>query len=232
MASNSARRSVIKVNAGHGLHYTNVQPIAAIEGIVELNIGHAIVAHAIFAGWDNAVREMKAIMVAARLAPRVTPTDDAHGDLRNRHGYRSGEPRGGGHGRARTGASPKRCSAPDELRIYHARHARSAVRGLAFLATRFSAKEAFSKAIGLGMRWPMTWRALQTLNKPSGKPMVVASGELADMARRARHHGAGHDQRRTRLRGVVRDRGNGRDPDPSGFQPHSKNKPPAFSFSV
>jgi pyridoxine 5-phosphate synthase len=57
----------LKVNAGHGLHYTNVQQIAAIEGIVELNIGHAIVAHAIFAGWDNAVREMKAIMVAARL---------------------------------------------------------------------------------------------------------------------------------------------------------------------
>ena len=45
--------------------------IAAIEGIVELNIGHAIVAHAIFAGWDNAVREMKAIMVAARLAARA-----------------------------------------------------------------------------------------------------------------------------------------------------------------
>ncbi|MGN6666039.1 MAG: pyridoxine 5'-phosphate synthase [Trinickia sp.] len=60
----------LKVNAGHGLHYTNVQPIAAIEGIAELNIGHAIVAHAIFAGWDNAVREMKAIMVAARLAAR------------------------------------------------------------------------------------------------------------------------------------------------------------------
>ncbi|CAN7437125.1 pyridoxine 5'-phosphate synthase [Trinickia sp. LjRoot230] len=58
----------LKVNAGHGLHYTNVQAIAAIEGIVELNIGHAIVAQAIFTGWDNAVREMKAIMVAARLA--------------------------------------------------------------------------------------------------------------------------------------------------------------------
>ncbi|SAK90898.1 4'-phosphopantetheinyl transferase [Caballeronia pedi] len=69
---------------------------------------------------------------------------------------------------------------PDELRIYHARNARSEVRGLAFLATRFSAKEAFSKAIGLGMRWPMTWRALQTLNEPSGKPMIAASGELAD----------------------------------------------------
>jgi holo-[acyl-carrier protein] synthase len=68
----------------------------------------------------------------------------------------------------------------DELRVYHARNARSEVRGLAFLATRFSAKEAFSKAIGLGMHWPMTWRALQTLNEPSGKPIVVASGELAE----------------------------------------------------
>lgn len=55
------------VNAGHGLHYTNVQPVAAIKDIAELNIGHAIVAHALFAGWENAVREMKAIMVAARL---------------------------------------------------------------------------------------------------------------------------------------------------------------------
>ena len=68
---------------------------------------------------------------------------------------------------------------PDELRVYHARNARSQARGLAFLATRFSVKEAFSKAIGLGMRWPMTWRALQTLNQPSGEPMCVASDELA-----------------------------------------------------
>ncbi len=56
------------VNAGHGLHYTNVQPIAAIPDIAELNIGHAIVAHAVFAGWQNAVREMKAIMVSSRIA--------------------------------------------------------------------------------------------------------------------------------------------------------------------
>ena len=55
------------VNAGHGLHYTNVQAIAQLPDIRELNIGHAIVAHALFAGWENAVREMKAIMVAARL---------------------------------------------------------------------------------------------------------------------------------------------------------------------
>src|SRR6476660_5212769 len=58
----------LKVNAGHGLHYTNVQTIAAIPEIAELNIGHAIVAHAVFVGWQNAVREMKAIMVNARLA--------------------------------------------------------------------------------------------------------------------------------------------------------------------
>jgi holo-[acyl-carrier protein] synthase len=69
---------------------------------------------------------------------------------------------------------------PDELRVYHARKARSEARGLAFLATRFSAKEAFSKAIGLGMHWPMTWRALQTLNEASGQPFLKASGELAD----------------------------------------------------
>jgi len=67
---------------------------------------------------------------------------------------------------------------PEELDKYHARSARSATRGLAFLATRFAAKEAFSKAIGLGMRWPMTWRAMQTLNAPSGAPVVMTSGEL------------------------------------------------------
>jgi len=60
----------LKVNAGHGLHYTNVQAIAAIPQIDELNIGHAIVAHSVFVGWENAVREMKAIMVSTRLGAR------------------------------------------------------------------------------------------------------------------------------------------------------------------
>ncbi len=60
-------RHGLKVNAGHGLHYTNVQAIAAIPEIAELNIGHAIVGHAVFVGWENAVREMKAIMTRARL---------------------------------------------------------------------------------------------------------------------------------------------------------------------
>ncbi len=56
----------VHVNAGHGLHYHNVQQIAALPGVEELNIGHAIVAHAIFVGWEQAVREMKALMLAAR----------------------------------------------------------------------------------------------------------------------------------------------------------------------
>ena len=54
------------VNAGHGLHYHNAQPIAAIPQIVELNIGHSIVARAVFDGLANAVREMKRLMVEAR----------------------------------------------------------------------------------------------------------------------------------------------------------------------
>jgi holo-[acyl-carrier-protein] synthase len=68
---------------------------------------------------------------------------------------------------------------PEELRVWHARRARSPVRGLAYLGTRFAAKEAFSKAIGLGMRMPMTWRRCETLNAPSGKPYLRLHDELA-----------------------------------------------------
>jgi pyridoxine 5-phosphate synthase len=56
----------LKVNAGHGLNYHNVQPIAKISGISELNIGHAIVAHALFVGFEQAVREMKQLILEAR----------------------------------------------------------------------------------------------------------------------------------------------------------------------
>jgi holo-[acyl-carrier protein] synthase len=75
---------------------------------------------------------------------------------------------------------------PQELEKYHARRAKNEVRGLRFLATRFSAKEAFSKAIGLGMRMPMTWRSAQMLNAPSGKPVIVCSGALEEFMRENR----------------------------------------------
>lgn len=56
----------LQVNAGHGLHYHNVQDIAAIPEVVELNIGHAIVGHAIMVGFVAAVKEMKELMNKAR----------------------------------------------------------------------------------------------------------------------------------------------------------------------
>ena len=56
----------LKVNAGHGLHYHNVKPIAALADITELNIGHAIVAQALFTCFDRAVRDMKTLMLDAR----------------------------------------------------------------------------------------------------------------------------------------------------------------------
>lgn len=65
-AARYARQLGFKVNAGHGLHYENVQAVAAIPEIVELNIGHAIVAEAIFSGWQEAVRRMKQLMMEAR----------------------------------------------------------------------------------------------------------------------------------------------------------------------
>ena len=69
---------------------------------------------------------------------------------------------------------------PEELVKFHARRAKNELRGMRFLATRFSAKEAFSKAIGLGLRMPMTWRSAQMLNAPSGKPVIVCSGALGE----------------------------------------------------
>ncbi|MFM7332646.1 MAG: holo-ACP synthase [Brachymonas sp.] len=68
---------------------------------------------------------------------------------------------------------------PAELLTWKQRSARWPERGLRYLATRFSAKEAFSKAIGLGMRMPMTWRHCEIAKRPSGEPYIVLHGALA-----------------------------------------------------
>ena len=65
-----------------------------------------------------------------------------------------------------------------EFATWQARSARWPERGVRFLASRFSAKEAFSKAVGLGMRMPMTWRSCEVRNLASGKPVIVLHGEL------------------------------------------------------
>jgi len=75
-----------------------------------------------------------------------------------------------------------------ELAIWHSRSARWPERGVRYLATRFSAKEAFSKAIGLGMVMPMTWRSCEVANLPSGQPTMVLHGALKDWFE-ARHLG-------------------------------------------
>jgi holo-[acyl-carrier-protein] synthase len=65
-----------------------------------------------------------------------------------------------------------------EMTTYRARSQRWPERGIRFVATRFSAKEAFSKAVGLGMRMPMTWRHCEIAKLPSGQPTIVLHGEL------------------------------------------------------
>lgn len=69
---------------------------------------------------------------------------------------------------------------PAEIEVFRARRARIEARGISYLATRFSAKEAFSKAIGLGLHLPMSWRACEILNSPSGKPQITLHGDLAE----------------------------------------------------
>lgn len=65
-AAQFGKRIGLRVNAGHGLHEGNVQPIAAIAELSELNIGHAIVAEALFKGWQKAITDMKALMDLGR----------------------------------------------------------------------------------------------------------------------------------------------------------------------
>ena len=67
---------------------------------------------------------------------------------------------------------------PEELAIFRQRKALVEARGLRYLATRFAAKEAFSKAVGMGMRDPMNWHAVQTLNNNQGQPVVQANGNM------------------------------------------------------
>ncbi|WP_333841571.1 holo-ACP synthase [Limnohabitans sp.] len=68
----------------------------------------------------------------------------------------------------------------NEMQTYRARSQRWPERGVRYVATRFSAKEAFSKAIGLGMRMPMTWRLCEVAKLPSGQPTLVLHGVLKE----------------------------------------------------
>ncbi|KNZ31815.1 MAG: ACP synthase [Methylibium sp. NZG] len=77
-----------------------------------------------------------------------------------------------------------------EIEVFRYRLAKVESRGISYLATRFSAKEAFSKAIGMGMRMPMTWRDCEVVKAASGKPEIRLHGALAAWfdARQLRAH--------------------------------------------
>ncbi|MDL9998420.1 holo-ACP synthase [Variovorax sp. J22P240] len=75
---------------------------------------------------------------------------------------------------------PQKVLSDAEYAVWQARSARWPQRGLRYLATRFSAKEAFSKAIGTGMRMPMSWRLCEIANLKSGKPVIVLHGGLKE----------------------------------------------------
>jgi holo-[acyl-carrier protein] synthase len=72
----------------------------------------------------------------------------------------------------------RRILSDPEMRVWQARTARWPERGVRYLATRFSAKEAFSKAVGLGLRLPMSWQLCEIANLPSGQPVIVLHGGL------------------------------------------------------
>lgn len=84
----------------------------------------------------------------------------------------------------------RRILGPAEIETFERRYRRDPRRGIRYLATRFAAKEAFSKAIGLGMHSPMAWSRMQTLNAPGGRPYVKLSEPLASWY--AQRFGAAH----------------------------------------
>ena len=92
-----------------------------------------------------------------------------------------------------------------EQPVYTSRYQNNTHRGIRYLATRFAAKEAFSKAIGLGMRHPMWWTRCEVIKAASGKPAFVLYGELADWcaARRLQFHLSITDEADTAIAFVV-----------------------------
>lgn len=94
---------------------------------------------------------------------------------------------------------------PQEFEEYQIRSARCAKRGWAFLATRFAVKEAFSKAVGLGIRPPIAFKLLQTIHDSTGRPCIVAIGALAQWleTQRIRTHVSVSDEQDTAVAFVI-----------------------------
>lgn len=99
----------------------------------------------------------------------------------------------------------KRILGPNEYQQFTERLLASEERGLAYLANRFAAKEAFSKAIGLGVREPMTWHSVEVLSESNGRPVIQLSGSFKDwyVQRFGRPHVSLSDERRWVIAQVI-----------------------------
>ena len=173
-----------------------------MPGVQEVSIGHALIADALELGMAEAVRAYQRCIRLAQAAdgpPRMIygiGTDIC--DIRRiqatvaRRGERFAEKVLGEH----------------ELAVYRARSERVPQRGLSYLATRFSAKEAFSKAIGMGMRMPMTWRACEVVKARQRQARDPPARRAGRMVCGAAPGGPCQRQRRKRLCRGLRGRGN------------------------
>jgi holo-[acyl-carrier-protein] synthase len=145
--------------------------LRAVPGVQEVSIGHALIADALELGYDATVKAYLHCIAQAPFESCARKRQDH--DLRHRHGHlrRAAHPRQlERHGER----FARKVLSDAELATWQARSQRWPERGVRYLATRFSAKEAFSKAIGLGMRMPMTWRLCEIAKLPSGKPHRAA----------------------------------------------------------
>ena len=164
----------LQVNAGHGLNYSNVQPIAAIPQIRELNIGHAIVAAFGVRGHAQAVREMKALIGPRAMIygigidvvepQRIARLLDKYGE---RFARRVLTPARNGQGYLQARRS-RSCSSP----------------------TAFAAKEAFSKAMGTGFRYPVTLQCISVVQNAAGKPSFEFHPNARATGQQPRHRQA------------------------------------------
>ncbi|CAG0906443.1 unnamed protein product, partial [Darwinula stevensoni] len=148
------------VNAGHDLNLHNLKDfLVACPQVKEVSIGHAFIADALQWGYSETTRRY--LHAIARIGSDICDIGRI-AKVYARHGERFA----------------RRILGPHEFAVWLQRSLRSPERGVRYLATRFSAKEAFSKAIGLGIRSPMRWRDCEIVSLASGRPVIQCHGAL------------------------------------------------------
>ncbi len=158
----------LECHAGHGLSYADVGPVAAIPEVRELNIGHFLVGEAIFVGLEQAIREMRRVMDAARTRRSRCVILGIGNDLIDIRRIEKSLERFGDR-------FVQRIFTETEQKRSEGRATRAAS-----YAKRFAAKEACSKALGTGLRRGVFWRDMGVINQRGGKPtMALTGGALA-----------------------------------------------------